>query len=224
MSEDIEFATRVIADEINVRDSAEGRVVFGTVVPYGQVARVNDGFGAYDESFAFGAFARSIEQRGDKVKLFSVHNGHVKLPIGRSIMLEERETGLYGEFLISRTRDGDDALTLVKDGAVDAFSVGFKPIAHRKEKGVTVRTEAGIREASLVGLPAYEGASLAGVRSDVPDDVRAYLDRYFLDLTALADPGTGTPTPPDPGHGTGAVRDAQLRDLSTRITLLKGRS
>lgn len=221
MSEDVEYAQRLAPDDLSVRDSAEGRIIFGTVVPYGQVAEVNDGYGAYRESFAFGAFARSIEQRGDKVKLFAVHNGHVKLPVGRSLMFAERQEGLYGEFLVSRTRDGDDALTLVKDGAVDAFSVGFRPMNHRKENGVTVRTEAALREVSLVGLPAYEGAQLAGVRSGIPDDVRQYLDRYITDLTALADPGTGTRTPPE-GHGTGAVRAAQLRELD--LLILKGRS
>jgi uncharacterized protein len=213
VNEDLEFAQRVAPDDLSVRDTNEGRIIFGTVVPYGQIAEVNDGFGPYRESFAFGAFARSIAQRADKVKLFSVHNGHVKLPIGRSVMFEERKVGLYGEFLVSRTADGEDALTLVKDGAVDAFSVGFKPMAHRKDRGVTVRTEAALREVSLVGLPAYEGAQLAGVRSDLPPDVREFLDRYVTDLLALADPGTGTPTPPDPGHGTGAVRAAQLRGL-----------
>lgn len=221
MNEDLEFAQRVAPDDLSVRDSNEGRIIFGTVVPYGQVAEVNDGYGPYRESFAFGAFARSIEQRADKVKLFSVHNGHVKLPIGRSIMFEERRAGLYGEFLVSRTADGEDALTLVKDGAVDAFSVGFKPMNHRKEKGVTVRTEAALREVSLVGLPAYSGALLTGVRSDVPPEVRQYLDRYVSDLLALADPGTGTPSPPD-GHARAAVRAAQLRRLD--LTILKGRS
>lgn len=217
------IGSRVLIDDIDVRDSHEGRIVFGTVVPYDTVARVNDGAGPYDEMFTYGSFARSIEQRADKVKLFAVHNGHVKLPIGRSIGFEEQRRGLYGEFLISRTRDGDDALTLIKDGAVDSFSVGFRGIKATKRDGVVVRTEAGIREASLVGLPAYETALVGGVRSELDDDLRRQFDSYLSEFFALADPGTGT-TGPLPEHASGAVRAAQLRDLDSTLHLLKGRS
>lgn len=215
----IEYASRVLADDIDVRDTAEGRTVFGTVVPYGRVATVNDGAGPYREMFAPGAFSRSIAQRADKVKLLTNHDGR-KLPVGRATLLEERDSGLYGEFLVSR--NASHLLSDVTDGIVDSFSVGFRGINAKKVDGVVVRTEAALREVSLVGFPAYEDALIGGVRSDLPDDLRDLFDRYVTDLLALADPGTGTDGPPPSGTPTAAVRAAQLRALD--LITLKGRS
>jgi HK97 family phage prohead protease len=219
------IASRVLIDDVDVRDSTEGRIVFGTVVPFNTVAEVNDGAGPYREMFAPGAFARSIEQRTDKVKLLTNHDGR-KLPVGRATLLEERDSGLYGEFLVSR--NASHLLDDVTDRIVDSFSIGFRGIKATKRDGVVVRTEAQIREVSIVGFPAYAGALIGGVRSN--DDLFAELaDRFGLtaeqvvERLALADPGTGTQDPPV-GHALAAVRAAQLRDLDSTLHLLKGRS
>ncbi|HRD10511.1 MAG TPA: HK97 family phage prohead protease [Mycobacterium sp.] len=142
-----------------------GRTVFGTVVPYGQVAEVSDGGGyTYQERFEFGAFGRSISERGSKVRLFTGHETR-KLPIGRAVELQEHVDGLHASFEIAATRDGDDALELVRSGVVDSFSIGFRGVRDRRDGDVVVRTEAALMEVSLVGMPAYPGALVAGVRS-----------------------------------------------------------
>jgi HK97 family phage prohead protease len=213
----IEYASRVLADDIDVRDTAEGRTVYGTVVPYGRVATVNDGAGPYREMFAPGAFSRSIAQRAAKVKLLVNHDGR-KLPVGVATKLEERDDSLYGEFLVSRAQMHliDD----VSDGILDSFSVGFRGIDAKKVDGVVIRTEAALREVSLVGFPAYADALIGGVR--MSDDLREQFDRYLSEFFALADPGTGTDGPPNQGTPTAAVRAAQLRALD--LITLKGRS
>jgi HK97 family phage prohead protease len=154
-----------------------GRTVFGTVMPFGQVAEVSDGGGRpYRERFQFGAFDRSIRERGNKVRLFDSHNTR-RLPLGRAVDLQERSDGLHAAFEIAATRDGDDALELVRSGTVDAFSVGFRPVHERWDGDIMVRTEVALMEVSLVGLPAYAGASVGGVRSlqqlIIPADVAA---------------------------------------------------
>jgi HK97 family phage prohead protease len=141
-----------------------GRTVFGTVVPYGQVVTVDDGAGPYQERFEYGAFARSIRERGAKIRLFTNHDTR-KMPVGRAVELVEEPDGLHAAFDIVATRDGDDALELVRSGTVDSFSVGFAGVRHRMVSGVVVRTEAALREVSLTPMPAYEGATVAGVRS-----------------------------------------------------------
>ena len=151
--------------DLSVRSDGDGRTIFGTIVPYGQVADVDDGRGPYREAFEPGAFARSIADRAAKVRLFINHATHTRLPIGRATHLEEHADGLHGAFSVSATRDGDEALTLVRDGVVDAFSVGFRPIRERSDGGVIRRTEAALREVSLVSMPAYAGALVGGVRS-----------------------------------------------------------
>ncbi len=147
-----------------LRDAGDGRTVHGLAVPYGVTAEVSDGYGTYLEEFAPGAFARSIQQRGSKVKLFTQHETR-RFPIGRAVHLEERPDGLHAAFHVSDTRDGNEALELIRDGVVDAFSIGFAPVHQKRRGDVTVRTEAALREVSLVHTPAYEGALVAGVRS-----------------------------------------------------------
>src|SRR5664279_4006123 len=147
--------TRAFAgDDLLIREGE--RIIAGIVAPFGVVARVSDGGPSYDESFAPGAFARSIRERGDRIKLLVSHDRQA-LPIGRAIHLEERARGLYAEFKISRTVAGDEALTLARDGTVDSFSVGFSPVSQTGDmrRGVT-RTEVRLNEASLVAFPAYE--------------------------------------------------------------------
>lgn len=153
---------RTLAADLSLR--ADGRTVFGLVVPYNSETTIHEGHRSYVERFAPGAFARSIAERGNRVKLL-VNHDRQSLPIGRAVSLRETPEGLVGEFRVSQTPAGDQALELVRDGVVDSFSVGFVPIRDRRDGSVVVRTEAAIREASLVGFPAYEGALIAGVRS-----------------------------------------------------------
>lgn len=88
-----------------------------------------------------------------------------RFPIGRATSLVEADDGLHGAFQIPATREGDDILELVATGTLDSFSIGFSPVRDRRDGDVLVRTEAALREVSLVALPAYEGAQIAGIRS-----------------------------------------------------------
>ena len=143
-----------------------GRTVHGIAVPFGQVAEVSDGGRPYREQFEFGAFRRSIAERGHKVRLFGNHQTR-QFPVGRAVELNEQRDGLHCAFEIASTRDGDDALELVRSGTVDSFSVGFSSIRDRMDGDVLVRVEASLREISLTAMPAYSGAAVAGVRSQL---------------------------------------------------------
>jgi HK97 family phage prohead protease len=165
-----------------LRADGEGRTVHGVAVPFGEVATVNDGFGEYQERFEFGAFKRTIQNRGHKVRLFAVHSAARKLPIGKATELVEHPDGLHAAFMIAETRDGDDALELVRSGIVDSFSISFRPMRDRKDKAITVRTEVALIEVSLVGVPAYIGAAVAGVRSASSSPVSVDVARRRLDL------------------------------------------
>jgi HK97 family phage prohead protease len=154
---------------------AEGRTIYGVIVPYNDTITVNDGRGEYRERFMRGAFKRSIEQTPKKgFQLYANHETR-RFPIGRSVELREEQHGLVGAFAVSQTQGGDEALTLVADGVVRAFSVGFSPIQERAVDGVVERTEVALREVSLVGMPAYDNAVVAGVRHQGPEQARALL-------------------------------------------------
>lgn len=188
-----ESLSRAFVADIEVRADSEGRTVHGIIVPFGQVARVSDGGPSYDEMFQQGAFAKTIQERGSRVKLLSNHNARSN-PLGRASALREDAAGLYGEFRVSKTAAGDEALELLRDGALDSFSVGFTPIKHRMEGRTKVRTEVGLREASLVTFPAYEGALVGGIRSlDLNDEELAELARMVAEHNSLAATPDGEP-------------------------------
>lgn len=167
--------------DLEVRD---GRTVYGLAVPFDREATVNDGFGNYREVFRKGAFARTIKAGVNRVKFLKNHD-RGRDPLGRAISLREDPAGLVGEFYISDTRDGNDTLELVRDGALDAFSIGFAPIKERDNKGLVERLEVKLREVSLVTFPAYEGALVAGVRAALPQLSDEMLERLLALATNL---------------------------------------
>ena len=166
------------ANQPDLEVRSDGRTVHGVAVPWDTPARVNDGFGPYTEVFRKGAFERTIRERGHKVKALANHDRR-SLPLGRANLVREDAAGLYTELRVSKTRAGDEALELVRDGALDAFSVGFVPVKEREgPDGLVERTEVRLNEVSLVAFPAYDGAAIAGIRGDdLPvDDARSILE------------------------------------------------
>lgn len=176
--------TRDFVPDLEVRSDGEGRTIHGIVVPWDSPARVSDGGPFYTEVWQRGAFTKHLNERTRPVKLLSQHDRDK--PMGVSTLLREDAAGLYGEFKVSNTRFGNDQLELVRDGALDSFSVGFKPVKHVKRDGVVVRTEAGIREVSLVTFPAFDGALVAGVRSEQVDLATRMFDA-LADLALVDD-------------------------------------
>ena len=167
----------------------DGRTVVGIAVPFDTPANIVEAGRSYVEVFRRGAFTKTLTQRGAaKVKVLANHDRQ-RLPIGRAHDLREDPAGLYAELRVSQTRDGDEVLELVRDGALDGLSIGFSPINHRNGAGgVVERVEVALREISVTAFPAYEQAAIAGVRADgrplhPPFDREAA--RRRLDLLAL---------------------------------------
>jgi HK97 family phage prohead protease/HK97 family phage major capsid protein len=128
----------------------------GIAVPYGQTADIG---GEYREQFDPG----SVEPNPNGgAKLYF---GHQAI-IGHVVASEERAEGFHIKAKIADTALGRDALALARSGALDSFSVGFKPVAQRMEDGVLHRTKVQLQEVSLVERPAYAGAKVSVVRSE----------------------------------------------------------
>lgn len=162
--DDVGVLRRTPVHDLSTR--SDGRTIYGIAVPFDREATVNDGFGSYTEVFKRGAFRKTIAENLTRIKLLVNHDKYQRLPIGRAVTLREDTAGLYGEFRVSQTREGDETLTLVRDGVVDAFSVGFVPVKEREPRpGLVERTEVRLSEVSAVAFPAYADALIGGVRS-----------------------------------------------------------
>lgn len=158
------------APDIELASGGDGRTIRGIIVPWDRAAQVQDveEDGPYFEAFAPGAFDEWIASVGVERVKFLGHHKRDQNPLGRATLLRNDAAGQYGEFYVSKTAAGDDILELVRDGVLDAFSIGFTPGTHRKLGEVTYRTAASLNETSIVTFPAYADARVAGVRN-APD-------------------------------------------------------
>ena len=163
MSEE-KMENRNYSVNLELRANSDGRTIFGIAVPYNKEQRITS---TMIEVFRKGVFSEVIKAP-HRVKLLRGHGENNVL--GRATLLKETDDGLYAEFKISKTREGDEALELVKDGALDQLSVGFMPIKNKKRPdGVMERIKAHLAEVSLVTFGAYgEMAAITGMREGQP--------------------------------------------------------
>ena len=139
-------------------ENLEERTITGLAVPYGQDANIG---GSYMERFAPGAID-SVED----VKLFYGH----ETPIGVVVAGRETDGGYEITAKVSETSLGNDVLTLMRDGALNKFSVGFIPVSQEQEGSTITRTKVSLKEVSVVPFPAYAGASITEVREESPSE------------------------------------------------------
>jgi HK97 family phage prohead protease/HK97 family phage major capsid protein len=148
--------TELETRSFEVRLEADTREVVGLAVPYGQVADIA---GMYREQFVPGAI-RSVED----VKLFWQHSE----PIGKILEGRDTEEGFEIRAMISDTPRGQEAYTLLRDGVINKFSVGFMAVEQTRDGDLVTRTHVDLREVSLVSFPAFSGASVSEVREETP--------------------------------------------------------
>jgi hypothetical protein len=88
--------------------------------------------------------------------------------------LREDSKGLFARAKISQTSLGSDVHTLLKDGAVDSFSIGYVPESFEFDEGGNVRRlkQVDLLEWSVVAIPMNDMAEVTAVkvRTDVPFD------------------------------------------------------
>lgn len=154
-----------------------------------------------------GAFKKSIMEGlpANRIKVLWQHDQ----PLGMPMEMSENEHGLYVKAKVSRTRLGDEALELMRDGVVDRMSIGFSIPTNKSfydEDGRRNITEVKLMEFSPVTFPANESAVITSVKSlneqlliakskglVVKDS--AELEKMFTELKALLsinEPSKGT--------------------------------
>ncbi|MGG3737203.1 HK97 family phage prohead protease [Aeribacillus pallidus] len=121
---------------------------------------------AYGDVMEPGAFTKTIQERGHKVKVLWQHDPW--MPIGKAIHLEEDNHGLFVKAKISQTEEGKRAMTLIKDGVIDELSIGFSTVKDEwdTEKGVRRIKEVKLYEFSPVTFAANDQALITAAKSN----------------------------------------------------------
>ena len=111
----------------------------------------------------------SLPENGRAPKLIESHD----LSQVRGLVTERVSTdqGMIFTARIASTRAGDDALELLKMGALDAVSVGVEPTKYKFDKDGTMRVQAANwHELSLVAVPAFDDARISSVAASAPEE------------------------------------------------------
>jgi HK97 family phage prohead protease len=113
-------------------------------------------------------FARNSVTLDPEAKLMWQHDQ--REPIGKIIEGRHTEAGFEIRATISKTQRGLDAITLLDDGVINRFSVGFIMDDHKIDDNRNrVVTSARVIETSLVSRPWYDGAVITEVRDNDTD-------------------------------------------------------
>ncbi|MBN9470204.1 MAG: HK97 family phage prohead protease [Bosea sp.] len=125
-----------------------------------------------------GAFTTSLAKYpAARVKMLWQHD--TSEPVGTWTSFTEDAKGLKaeGRFILA-TAKGREAHALVKAGAVDGLSIGFRTIRDEMDRKSGARLLHGIelREVSIVTFPMNEDATVTGVKSTPDNSFRALVE------------------------------------------------
>lgn len=149
----------------------EGR----TIVGHASVFNVLDSYG---DIVLPGAFNKTLQERGAKIRVLWQHD--TTKPIALPSVLREDERGLYFEATIEDTRDGEEALDMIRRGLVTGVSIGFTVVRYTVFEDDDLRAqltgwarwkemrkleEVKLYELSPVTFPANEAAQIIAVKS-----------------------------------------------------------
>ncbi len=113
-----------------------------------------------------GAFARSLTKRGaEGVKLLWQHNAAEPIGVWTSIIEDAKGLKVTGRLDLSVSR-AREALSLIRGGAVDGLSIGFRAISATtaKSSGMRRLTEIDLWEISVVTFPMQTLARINAVK------------------------------------------------------------
>lgn len=143
-------------------DDAPSRSITGLAVPWNVATTDSLGQRVLFEK-------DSLPEEGRAPKLVESHD----LSQVRGLVTERVSTdqGMMFTARIANTRAGDDAMELLKMGALDAVSVGVEPVKYKFDKDGTMRVQSAVwHELSLVAVPAFDQARITSVAASAPEE------------------------------------------------------
>ena len=176
---DLQYGALFKIDEVKAAEG--GWSCSGYCSTFGNVDHVGDVVmrGAFDASLA------AWKGGTQKIRFLNAHRQDQVL--GKPTDFRTDDNGLLGTFKISQTTLGQDIHTLLKDGALDSFSIGYLPTeVEFDDVGVRKLMAIDLMEVSVVAIPANDKASITAVKGLFPD-LLAQIKRHLLQGTQEAE-------------------------------------
>jgi HK97 family phage prohead protease len=187
-------------DDLVVRSDGDGRTVDAYAAVFGQPTEIRDQYGHYYETIDRTAFD-GVLKRNVKPAVFFNHGRDIygnpsdkwsaPVAVHRSATADGR--GLRVSSWYVNTPAGDEALELMRSGAVDGFSFSGKPnrsrtipAARGEDLPTIVRQELGFTEYGPAIFRAYADARVLAMRSQqIVDDIDALTPDQLAELVAV---------------------------------------
>lgn len=132
----------------------------GVIEGYGSVFDVADLGG---DVIAPGAFTKSL-QAGRRVRMLLQHDPAAVIGVWDDLTEDGNGLRVRGRILLQVSK-GAEAFELVRAGALDGLSIGFKPVKSVDRNGRRVILQADLWEVSLVTFPMNELARIDAVKA-----------------------------------------------------------
>jgi HK97 family phage prohead protease len=127
-----------------------------------------------------GAFTKTLSEQSP-VRFLYGHDSHSVL--GKPLELRADDKGLFGRFAISQTQLGKDVHTLLKDGALDSFSIGYIPTdVDHDEHGNRLLKAVDLLECSVVAMPMNAHATVTAVKEQNGEGKAVWSTAYMNNL------------------------------------------
>ena len=134
-----------------------------------------------------GAYTKTLQENINRIAFLYQHN--MAQPIGKPISMNEDDNGLFIEAKISDSTLGRDVKTMVSEGILKEFSVGFIPIKEEQIGNVNYIKEIKLFEFSLVTLAANPLAQVTEYKGTKSvDDLMNEFDRLISLCRKLDNP------------------------------------
>ena len=184
----------------------------------------------YNDVILHGAFQKSLQRWEEKGKMPPVlWNHNDGEPIGVYTNIYEDEKGLFveGRLLIDDVPRAKSTHALLKAGAIDGLSIGYKTKkANQQTNGIRELIELDLGEISIVTMPANEESLITSVKSKLeegelptlPEFEKLLRESGFSKSQATAIAGKGL------RHLLSESEDErfQAKSISNALNILKG--
>ena len=127
---------------------------------YASLFGVPDGAG---DVVARGAFAATLRKRPpEKVRMLYQHFAHEPLGVWETIREDARGLYVKGRLVLDVVR-AREVRSLIREGALNGLSIGFRTVRATREKGHRVLNEIELWEISVVTFPLLAGSKVTAI-------------------------------------------------------------